>query len=231
LVVAHLTDCSECTRAVAETERVGAALGLSMSEVATPSPELEQRVLAVTNTGAEAPVVPLARPLRGTANVMRPRYRVLAAAAAVFLAAASVVLGIRVMQLGSQRDQAVRQVTAMSEAMQRAADPASTRISLVTDGGRPVGMVLAGQDGLALVATGLRGNQVTDQIYVLWGLDGGSPTPLQGFDVAPDEPVLHPVTSAVGEKEFTSYAVTLEPGRHAPPAPTTAILAIGKVTS
>ncbi|MGH3793292.1 MAG: anti-sigma factor domain-containing protein [Pseudonocardiaceae bacterium] len=228
LVALHLADCSECTCTVAETEQIGAALGLSMSEVAIPSAGLEQRVLAVTNVGAGAPVIPLVQPPRGTGNVLRLRYRALAAAAGVMLVAASMVLGIRVMQLGDQRDQAVQQVTAMAEAMRRAADPASVRVPLVTSDGRSVGMVLAKPNDVAVVATGLPSNRVTDQTYVLWGLGGGAPTPLRGFDVVSHGPVLHPVGSVLDAGEFTGYAISLEPGRHLPAAPTD-VVASGKV--
>jgi anti-sigma factor RsiW len=228
LVVAHLVDCPECVRTVSETEQVGAALGLSMSEMADPSPELEQRVLAVTNSAAVAPVIPLVQPTRRTGTVTPLGYRVLAAAAAVILIAASVVLGLRVMQLGDERDQAVRQVTAMSEAMRRAADPASVRVPLLTEQGRSIGMVLAGPHEVALVTTDLPGNRVADQIYVLWGLAGGTPKALEGFDVAPDEPIVHRVRSVSAPGEFTGYAVSLEPGRHTPAEPS-AVLAMGKV--
>lgn len=57
LVAAHLPDCAECTRTVAETEMVGATLGLSVPEQA-PSAALEQRVLAVTSTPQVARVEP-----------------------------------------------------------------------------------------------------------------------------------------------------------------------------
>lgn len=45
-VAAHLPDCAECTRVVAETEEVGAMLGLSVSD-SEPSAELQDRVLAI----------------------------------------------------------------------------------------------------------------------------------------------------------------------------------------
>lgn len=57
LVAAHLAQCGECVNAVAEIEKFGALLGLSISETGTPSPELEQRVLAVTETGSQVPGV------------------------------------------------------------------------------------------------------------------------------------------------------------------------------
>lgn len=228
LVAAHLLDCSECTRTVGETERVGAALGLSIPEVA-PSPELERRVLAVTSAGT-APVIPLKQPTARPTAVMQPFSRVLAAAAAMVLVAASVALGIRVVQLDGERDQAVRQSTAMFEAIQRVADPESVRVPLVTEDGRTMGMVLAGHGEVTVVATGLPDNRLADQTYVLWGLDHAAPTPLTTFDVAPDAPVLHDVPSVLGAGEFTGYAVSLEPGRHMPAAPTT-VVASGQVES
>ncbi|MGH3904409.1 MAG: anti-sigma factor domain-containing protein [Pseudonocardiaceae bacterium] len=229
VVAVHLLDCAECARIVAETEQVGATLGLSIPEM-TPSPELEQRILAVTNVGEAAPVIPLVQPTQRTTKVVRPISRVLAAAVAVVLAAASVALGIRVVQVGGERDQAERQAIALSEAIQQAADPASVRVPLVNEDGRAMGMVLAGRDKVAIVPTGLPGNRVEDQIYVLWGLDDGTPRALTGFDVAPDAPVLHAVPSVRGAGKFTGYAVSLEPGRRTPAAPTT-VLATGRVES
>lgn len=55
LVATHVAECAECDNIVAETEQLGALLGLSISETGTPSPELEQRILAVTATGSEVP--------------------------------------------------------------------------------------------------------------------------------------------------------------------------------
>lgn len=48
LVAGHLPDCAECTRTVAETELVGATLGLAIPQE-TPSADLERRVLALTS--------------------------------------------------------------------------------------------------------------------------------------------------------------------------------------
>ena len=49
LVADHLPDCDECTRTVAETELVGATLGLAVPQE-TPSAELEQWILALANS-------------------------------------------------------------------------------------------------------------------------------------------------------------------------------------
>ncbi|MGH3784589.1 MAG: hypothetical protein ACRDRO_29220 [Pseudonocardiaceae bacterium] len=59
LVAAHLPDCPMCASIAAQTEEVGALLGLSVPE-RIPSVELERRVLGVTGDWWVAPVVPLA---------------------------------------------------------------------------------------------------------------------------------------------------------------------------
>lgn len=233
LVAAHMPGCPACTKTVAETEWVGATLGLAVPE-AIPSAELEQRVLAVTHDNRrEAPVVPLAptmRPTRQTTKPSRPGSGLLAAAAAVVLVAAVVVLGVRVVALSGERDQVARQVTEMSEAIYRAADPDAVRVPLLADDGGAVGMVLASRGGVAVVATRLPSNRVADQTYVLWGLSGGVPTALAAFDVAPNVPGLHAVPSGTGTGEFTGYAVSLEAGRRTPAAPTD-VVAKGQVKS
>jgi hypothetical protein len=228
LVAAHLLDCPICSSIAAETEEVSAMLGLSIPE-ALPSAELEQRVLSVTNASRDEPVVPLAPLARR--HITAPswlRTREFAAAAAVILVAATAVLGVRVVQLNGALNQTVGQVAAMSEAMQRVADPQAIRVPLVAKDGQAVGMVLANRDRIAVIATRLPNNQVADQTYVLWGLTGGAPMALAAFDVASEAPGLHAIPTATGARNFIGYAVSLEPGRQAPAVPTD-VLASGQV--
>lgn len=234
LVAAHMPECPACTSTAAETEEIGATLGLSVPE-AIPSAELEQRILSVTGASKwAAPVVPLAPSTpsaRHVTKLSRLRTGKLAVAAAVILVAAAAVLGIRVVQLNGQLNQAQRQVTAISEAIQSAADPAAVRVPLIAkDSGAVVGMVLASRNRIAVVDTRLPSNRVDDQTYVLWGLISGAPIALTAFDVASQVPPLHAVPVATGTTKFTGYAVSLEPGRRAPAAPTD-VVATSKVTS
>jgi Anti-sigma-K factor rskA len=233
LVAAHLPACPECAAAAALSEEVGAMLGLSVPEL-IPSAGLKQRILSVTGTGTAAPLStplePPASPARRIPWLPRLRSRELAAAAAVILVGAAVVLGVRVVQLGGQLNQAQRQVTAMSQTIQSAADPAATRVPLVTNDGQAVGMVLASRNQVAVVPTRLPGNRVADQTYVLWGLAGETPIGLAAFDVSGDVPRLHPVPSATQTGKFTAYAISLEPGRRVPAVPTD-VIASGQVTS
>jgi hypothetical protein len=236
LVATHLPDCPLCKGTATQTEDIGVTLGLSVPE-AIPSAELEQRILSVTSgkwappVGPEpAPVTPLTRQAGRTIKPSMLRAGGLAAAAAVILVAAGAVLGVRVVQLNGELDQAQRQVSAMSDAMQNAADPAAIRIPLVTKGGQAVGMVLASQNHVAVLPTQLASNRVADQTYVLWGIAGGSPVALTAFDVSGDAPGLHIAHPTVAQGTFTGYAVSLEPGRSAPAVPTD-VVASGKVPS
>lgn len=236
LVAAHMPECPTCTRTAAETEQVGATLGLSLPE-AIPSAALEQRILSVTGAKWAAPVTPLTPstpstpPARHITTLLRLRTRELAVAAAVILAAAAVVLGVRVVQLGGELNQAQRQVAGMSEAIQSAANPAAVRVPLVAKGGTAVvGMVLASPDRVAVVSTHLPSNRVADQTYVLWGLTSGAPIPLKAFDVVSPAPQLHAVPTPTATGRFTGYAVSLEAGRRAPAAPTD-VVASGQVRS
>jgi hypothetical protein len=228
LVAAHMPECPTCASTAAQTEEVGATLGLSVLE-ASPSAELEQRILSVTGARWEAPVVPLAPstplapltpPAQHITKPSRPRRGELAAAAAVILIVGAAVLGVRVVQLNGALAQAQRQVTGMSEALQSVVDPAAVRVPLIDKESRAVvGMVLASRNRVAVVDTALPNNR-GDQTYVLWGLTGGAPIALAAFDVASQIPRLHAVPSTTGTEKFTGYAVSLEPGRRAPAAPT-----------
>lgn len=69
-VAAHLPDCPTCTSTAAETEEVGATLGLSVPQ-ANPSTLLEQRVLSVTGAKWESPVVVLVPSTRPPRHITR----------------------------------------------------------------------------------------------------------------------------------------------------------------
>jgi hypothetical protein len=230
LIATHMPECPTCVEIAAETEEIGAMLGLSVPE-AMPSAELEQRILSVTGASPVAPVAPMASSAPGgrpITKASRWRVRELVAATVVILVGAAGVLGVRVVQLNGELNQAQRQVVGMSEAIQSAADPASIRVPLVTKNGSVVGMVLANQDQVAVVATRLPSNS-EDHTYVLWGLNGAVPVALTAFDVAQEAPGPQSVPAAGASGKFTGYAVSLEPGRRAPATPTD-VVASGQVT-
>jgi hypothetical protein len=229
LVTSHLPDCSACRGLAAQTEEVGAMLGLSVPEM-VPSAGLEQRILSVTGTQGIAPVVPLASaaPSAPVFSWFSPVK--LVAAAAVALVAVAVGLGVRLVQLDSQLNQVQRQARAIAEALQSAADPGAALVPLATKDGRRVGMVLASGGQVVVMPTGLTRNRVADQTYVLWGLASQTPIALAVFDVSGGPTELHTVPSATSRGSFAGYAISLEPGRRAPVVPTQ-VVASGQVTS
>ena len=137
-------------------------------------------------------------------------------------------VGTAVRHRDGELHRAQRQVTDISEA---AANPAAVRVPLVAKGGSAVvGMVLASPDRVAVVSTHLPSNRVADQTYVLWGLTSGAPIPLAVFDVVSQALPLRAALTPTQTGKFTGYAVSLEPGRHAPAAPTD-VVASGHVIS
>jgi hypothetical protein len=81
-----------------------------------------------------------------------------------------------------------------------------------------------------VVAGGLDPNDRNTSVYVLWGVTtDAAPQPIGTFDVDPagDGPVVRQLGPAGGEP-FLGYAISLEPGRVAPPTPTI-VVASGQV--
>ncbi|MGH3946826.1 MAG: anti-sigma factor domain-containing protein [Pseudonocardiaceae bacterium] len=228
LFVAHLADCAECRGIVRETEEVGAALAVAVPDAAPPD-ELERRILAAAdNTGTgQAEVTSLRNRARRSDQPVR---RVLTAAATIVLVAVSTVLGVRVAQLDGERDRIAREVTEMSQVVDRLAAPDTRRVALETSDGRSMALLLAARDGWTVVPVDLPANAAAHQVYVLWGLRGGSAVALGAFDVSGDSAAAHPVGSGRRAEAFTAFAVSLEPGR-TPPAEPSKVMASGTVES
>ena len=71
LVIGHLADCATCASIAANTEEVGAMLGLSVPQT-TPRIGLEQRILSATGSNRAAPVVSLAPPMQPPRPITEP---------------------------------------------------------------------------------------------------------------------------------------------------------------
>ena len=69
-VAAHIPHCPTCTSTAAETEEIGATLGLSVTQ-ANPSAELEQRVLSVTSAKWKTPVAALTLSTRPARHITK----------------------------------------------------------------------------------------------------------------------------------------------------------------
>ena len=222
---AHIERCHSCSETVRETELVGAALARSVEQV-DPPPRLRAGILAAAaQTGRgpdnEGPVQPHPRFAARRASVTRARVLVAAAAAAALIAVGG--LGVYTVQLQQQRDALAAQAQALAGVVTQLDAPGSAHATLSTDTGRPVAAVLVTASDRTVVTAGLSPNDTSDTTYVLWGLGVGQPHPLATFDVTAPSPGVHDIGRAGDDLPFAAYAVSLEPGRTMPAAPSTVV--------
>jgi len=92
--------------------------------------------------------------------------------------------------------------------------------------------VVARDGAVQVVADGLPVNDSSSDTYVVWGVPGaGDPVALGTFDVVTRQMDLRTVGSTgTGSDDYSTFAVSIEPGRQAPPEPSE-IVASGQVTS
>jgi hypothetical protein len=161
---------------------------------------------------------------------------VVAAFALVAVVAVAGVGGLAAytVQLQQQRDAQIAQSQALADVLTQVDRPGTSHATLMsTSDGRPVGAVVAGTSARTVVTAGLPANDAATNIYVLWGVStDAAPQPIGTFDVADGAPGpgVHQLGPAAGEQPFIGYAVSLEPGRVAPAAPTI-VVASGQVQS
>lgn len=132
-------------------------------------------------------------------------------------------LAVRTTQLEQQRDVAIVQAQSVADMMAQVDQPGTSHAVLATPEGTPVGAVLVSEDQRRLVTVGLPANAVDREIYVLWGVRGDTPVALGTFDVGTAEHDSGTLGSPGEANGFTAYAISLEPGRSAPVAPTQAV--------
>jgi anti-sigma-K factor RskA len=156
----------------------------------------------------------------------------LALAAAV---AGVVGLGIWNVSLSTARDRAVEAAAEQQAVVEALLQPGARVLAPMRDpeeGGDPLATVVVRGGDLQVVSQALPVND-TEETYVLWGLRDDSPDPeaVGVFDVVRSRLDVNAVGSAAtGSDDYDSYAVSLEPGRQPPAAPS-GVLAIGQVTS
>jgi hypothetical protein len=256
----HLPECPRCARTVAETREVMAAMAADLAPAEPSEGLRDRLRSAVEHTDqVPRPVAPeqapRAHPVEGrhrdddtdpgfrlprpvppsraddptTTGGSRQRAVVLALAAAV---AGVVGLGVWNVTLSSDRDRAVEVATEQGDIVEELLRPGARVVAQLSDtDGRPLATVVTQDDRLQVVSQGLRVNDTNAETYVLWGVGEGPEVPLGTFDVDRSgldvDAVMSPPT---GAGSFAQYAISLEPGRLPPPAPS-GVLAIGQVTS
>ncbi|RTL71058.1 MAG: anti-sigma factor [Pseudonocardiaceae bacterium] len=224
-VTAHLRGCAECAQALRGHHAVLGALGAAVPSAAPP-PRLRERILRAANG---EPVSPL-RVVDGgvpapTARARTLRRRRSAAAAAVFAIVVGGLAG-QASSLAGQRDTAIAQAQELGRIV-TGLDTSGSRHATLTDGhGAPVAAVVVGSGAVQVVTADLRANDAAHTVYVLWGLDGAAaPQALGTFDAGPAAPEVVRIASTA---PVSAYAVSVEPGRAAPVAPTE-VVASGQV--
>ena len=157
--------------------------------------------------------------------------RVLPNALVAAAVAAILALGTWNVVLGSAREEARADAAEQAELVDALLTPGRATIAPLTADGATLATVVAREGQVQVVTQGLRPNDVRDQTYVVWGLGSGTAAPLGTFDVTSPQPALRTVGSGPsGLDAYTGYAVSLEPGRSAPPEPSR-IVASGEVPS
>jgi hypothetical protein len=229
---AHLGTCPVCRSTVDETLETLGVVAEAVVPV-DPPPALRQRLLDAveaeppTSSTADATVVPLA-PRRRRAT------RWIAAAAAVLVVAAIGGLTAANQSLRDERDAAqtsaaaqAQREAAVADVLRDAGTPGTQHAVLADPRGALVGVVVDDGSTSRVLSTGLPSNP-SDETYVLWGLEDGTPRALGTFDVAGQGPDVQSVPSSAGAVPYVGFAVSLEPGRTAPASPTQ-IVASGQV--
>lgn len=239
-VLLHIPQCETCQAAVRVAEETGAQLGAAVEQV-DPPPALRAAIMSAAaatpqvrgGTPRHAADREAPRPIRPADRLERggrwtPR-RLVGAALAIAAVGAIGVLGVRTVVLQQQVDATTQQAAGIAELLTRLDRPGAKHAVLAKVGTtQPVAAVLVADGQSQVLAVGLPAN-ANDQTYVLWGLrPGAAAQPLGAFDVAGAGNGLRTVGSIAGADGFSTYAISLEPGRVAPASPTE-VVAQGQV--
>lgn len=173
-----------------------------------------------------------AGPPHGRTSWLSRRGRQLVAASLVLAAVLTIGgLAVRTSQLEQQRDAQTAQAQGVTDLLQRLGRPGTRYALLTTDAGSTVAAVIVAEGQRQVVPVGLPSNAADRDTYVLWGVPPtGGPQPLGTFDVTAADPTTLPVGAMPQQDAYAAYAISLEPGRVAPPTPS-GVVASGSVAT
>ncbi|MDX8035734.1 anti-sigma factor [Lentzea sp. BCCO 10_0856] len=227
----HLPTCDTCQHTVMATQEVLAGIGGAVRHE-QPPPRLRARLMEqIEHTPQEPPVQH--RPRHAAPTPLRPQHRrrpgrvLLAAAAALVVLAGGGYLGVRVNQLSGQVAASEARTDELNKALSLAADPSTNRAVLRTGSGDEVAVVLSNPTSGAVMPKNLKPND-SGHVYVVWGASTKAPVPLALFDVRAGSADPQLLSWSADAHKHTKFAVSLEPGRQAPPSPSE-VLAGGQV--
>jgi len=231
----HLAGCARCAETVAETTEAMGAMAADLP-AAEPSEGLRARLRAAVGATEQvhrptAPPEPVAPPVL-PAVVPAPRRR-RALSLSLVAAAVAAALGLGVWNLGlrSERAELSSTVAEQQDVVDALLSPDRVVLDPLGADGRPVATVVPHGEDLEVVTHGLTVNDAASTTYVVWGVGDDGAKPLGTFDVDRSQTELRTVGSGLtGLDDYPTYAISLEPGREAPSAPTE-VVATGQVTS
>ncbi|GAA4982410.1 anti-sigma factor [Pseudonocardia tropica] len=156
------------------------------------------------------------------------RVLVAAAVALAVIVGGGAAIG-QVQSLQAERDASLAQAQELRDVLSAIAQPGTPHAFLSAEPGAPMVAAVVVKDGQRQVMPmGLDPNETADQTYVLWGLKAdGTPRAVGTFDVRAGQSGPVSVESP-DSGSYGTYAVSLERGREAPPAPTK-VVAAGQV--
>ncbi len=217
----HLEHCARCQILAADFAEVASQLASAASGATarrelrdeivatarrTPHGARDDEVLSSTEASSLAPVTPLSPPLA------RHRSRVLIAVAAVLIVVGGILGGV----LGSQGGLGPPPARCT-------ANIGCTEVTLTSvQTHRAVARVIVAHGSVWLRPLRLSPDARAREIYVLWQIEGShAPRAVGGFDVVAGRRAAVPIGALVApRRRGTSFAISLEPGRHVPRAPT-----------
>lgn len=175
-----------------------------------------RRPEAVERRDAVPPEHPWPAPGRRQRWRSRAPQALLAAAAALVVA-----LGLWDLSLASSRQQAQQAADERTQIVNALMAPGQATIAPLSDrDGHAVATVVARHGQVQVVTWGLGMNNRVATTYVVWGMQQDSPVPLGTFDVVTPHMDLRTVGSdKTGLDRYSGYAISIEPGRTAPTAP------------
>lgn len=227
----HLPTCATCQRTVRSTQEVLAGIGGAVRQE-QPPPRLRARLMEqIEHIPQDVPAQH--HPRHAAPTPLRPQHRrrtgrvLLAAAAALAVLAGGGYLGVRVNQLSGEVTAAQSRSDALAKALSLAADPATNRAVLRTGSGDEAAVVLSNPTTGAVLPMNLKPND-SGHVYVVWGASTKAPVPLAVFDVRTGSTDPQLLNWSADAHKHTTFAVSLEPGRQAPPKPSE-VLAGGQV--
>lgn len=163
------------------------------------------------------------RPSHGSWLSRRGR-RLVAASLALVGVLAIGGLAARTVQLEQQRNAETAQAQSIANLVDQLDRPGVQHALLAADDGSTVAAVVVADGQRQVFPIGLPANAADRDTYVLWGIRAGAdPQALGTFDVTAADPGERTAGSAADTEGFGIFAISLEPGRTAPTAPSSVV--------